>query len=122
MHSRINPTDDDETLDNRASRKRLARIATVNLVGQSCKGGDANKVENEWNGNGNKMGEKAKGSALAKKLEANRQNHCFFKKNCQLITMKHILSNNLQPHAVVHTLATSKILILSLYALVWAGG
>lgn len=43
----INPTDDDETLDNRASRKRLARVATVNLVGQSCKGGDANKVENE---------------------------------------------------------------------------
>lgn len=65
------------------------------------------------------MGEKAKGSALAKKLEANRQNHFFFKKKiCQLITMKHILSNNLQPHAVVHTLATSKILILSLYALV----
>lgn len=47
MHSRINPTDDDETLDNRTSRKRLARVATVNLVGQSCKGGDANKVENE---------------------------------------------------------------------------
>lgn len=29
---------------------------------------------------------------------------------------------NLQAHAVVHTLATSKILILSLYALVWKGG
>lgn len=69
-NSRINPTDDDQTLDDRASRKRLAHIATVNLIGQRCKGRNTNKVEDECNGHGNKMGDKAESIALTKELEA----------------------------------------------------
>lgn len=64
--SRINPTDDDQTLDDRASRKRLAHIATVNLIGQGCKGRNTNKVEDECDDHGDKMGDKAKNIALTK--------------------------------------------------------
>lgn len=63
---RINPTDDDQTLDDRASRKRLAHIATVNLIGQGCKGRNTNKVEDECDDHGDKMGDKAKNIALTK--------------------------------------------------------
>lgn len=69
-NSRINPTDHDQSLDDRASRKRLAHIATVNLIGQGCKGRNTNKEEDECNGHRDKMGDKAKSIALTKELEA----------------------------------------------------
>lgn len=68
-NSRINPTDHDQSLDDRASRKRLAHIATVNLIGQGCKGRNTNKEEDECNGHGDKMRDKPKSIALTKELE-----------------------------------------------------
>lgn len=66
---RINPTDHDQSLDDRASRKRLAHIATVNLIGQGCKGRNTNKEEDKCNGHGDKMRDKPKSIALTKELE-----------------------------------------------------
>ncbi|KIY33737.1 hypothetical protein I305_03625 [Cryptococcus gattii E566] len=82
-NSRINPTDHDQSLDDRASRKRLAHIATVNLIGQGCKGRNTNKEEDKCNGHGDKMRDKPKSIALTKELETESPCSCPYTRHQQ---------------------------------------
>ena len=116
-NSRIDPADHHEALDNVASAKGLSGLSTVDLVGEGCQAGDTDEEEDKGDGHGDEVREDAKRPVSPQGEETdNEEDYDQRVKGCCKGTMGLLVT------AVVHTLATSRIRIRSLYALVWTGG
>lgn len=71
---RVNPRDDDETLDDIAPVESESR-STVQAVGQRSQGCGANNEEDEGNDNADKVGQETKDDGCAEHLETDGKDH-----------------------------------------------
>jgi hypothetical protein len=76
LHSRIDPADDDETLDDVASAEGFARSSAVGSVRQGREGRGADEVQNEGDGEEDEVRKDAEDAVTACDLEPDRENDC----------------------------------------------
>jgi hypothetical protein len=73
--SRVDPADDNETLDDVAPVKAVHGVAAVRAVRKGRKGSGTDDEQDESDGEGNKVGKDTESNVLAHHLEPNGKDH-----------------------------------------------
>ena len=98
-HSRIDPADDHQPLDNTTPAKRISTLPAIRLVRQRRQGSRTNEEQDERNGERHQVREDAKGAVVAEQMEANDQGDCGVSAGAYRITTSSPVSEPTRPPA-----------------------